>query len=34
MSTRTNIMVVETNGDFNKTTQIYRHWDGYVTKQK
>lgn len=30
MSTRCNILVVEKNGDWEKTNQFYRHCDGYV----
>lgn len=30
MSTRCNVLVVEKNGDWEKTNQFYRHWDGYV----
>ena len=30
MSTRANVLVVEKNGDWEKTSQFYRHCDGYV----
>lgn len=30
MSTRCNVLVVEKNGDWERTNQFYRHCDGYV----
>ena len=30
MSTRANVLVVEKNGDWERTNQFYRHCDGYV----
>ena len=30
MSIRANVLVVEKNGDWEKTNQFYRHCDGYV----
>jgi hypothetical protein len=30
MSTRCNVLVVEKNGDWEHTSQFYRHCDGYV----
>lgn len=32
MSTRANVLVVEKNGDWEKTNQFYRHCDGYVAE--
>ena len=32
MSTRANIIVIESNGDYSKQTQFYRHCDGYVSE--
>ena len=32
MSTRANIIVIESNGDYEKRTQFYRHCDGYVSE--
>ena len=30
MSTRANVLVIEKNGEWERTTQFYRHYDGYV----
>lgn len=32
MSTRANVLVVEKNGDWERTSQVYRHTDGYVSE--
>lgn len=32
MSTRANIIVIESNGDYSKQTQFYRHCDGYLSE--